>query len=174
MCVGQGKPHFRHCSRNCIFSPMLVYIQIPAYLRQWVLHDFGDNEGVVRFPRGSAENDVLEYTITCQPKDEPPQLRQEGDLAIEVPDFKSKPQPYYCYINKKAKEMLAHIIYVRFRMQLWQDLNSIERLQCPITDMIYEWMDRHGIDDDPKNWETIRQIFFRQRKQYRKKNEEKR
>lgn len=153
---------------------MLVYIQIPAYLRQWVLHDFGDNEGVVRFPRGSAENDVLEYTITCQPKDEPPQLRQEGDLAIEVPDFKSKPQPYYCYINPKAKEMLAHIIYVRFRMQLWQDLNSIERLQCPITDMIYEWMERHGIDDDPKNWETIRQIFFRQRKQYRKKNEKKR
>ena len=147
---------------------MLIYIHLPKYLREWVLHDFGGDDGVVRFPKGGAEYDVLEYVITTPPKDAQPQLRGEGDIAIEVPQFKSKPQPYYWYINDSARRMLEHIIYVRFRVLLWQDLYTIERLQCPITDVIYEWMERHGIEPEEKSWETIRQIFFRMRKKYRK------
>lgn len=150
---------------------MNVYIKLPQYLTEWVLHDFGDENGVVRFPRGSAENDVLEHTLTKPPKDMvTPPLKQPDEIAIELPSFKSKPLPYYWWLNNHAKEMLCHIIYVRFRVLLWSDLHKVEHLELPITDLIYEWMLRHGIDDNQKSWETIRQIYFRQRKQYAQAN----
>ena len=44
----------------------------------------------------------------------------------------------------------------------------VEKLSLPITDSIYDWMTRHGIEHEEKSWEAIRQMFFRQRKAYRK------
>lgn len=159
-------------SRSSHFTAtiMNIYLKMPKYLAQWCLHDFGDEQGVVHFPRGSAEHDVLELSLSTLPKGAEPQLRQPDEIAIELPVFKTKPLPFYCYLNDHGRRLLLHIISVRFRVLLWDDLYNIERLQLPITDVIYDWMSRHGIDDDESNWETIRQIFFRMRKKYRKSN----
>lgn len=149
---------------------MNIYLHLPKYLRQWVLHDFGDAEGVVRFPRGSAEHDVLSHTLTTQPKNAKPQLPDEESVAIELPELKYKPLPFYCYLTERARKMLAQVILIRFRIMLWHDLHDLDKLQCSITDVIYDWMERHGIDDDPTSWETIRQTYFRQRKKYCQEN----
>lgn len=148
---------------------MNIYLTLPKYLREWCLHDWGDAQGIVRFPRGSAENDVLELFIDRLPEKTLPEMPKEGQTAIEVPQFKSKPQPAFCYLTDDAKKILTHVIMVRFRAQLWNDLFHIERLKLPITDTIYDWMERHGIEDEPKSWEAIRQMYFRQRKAYRSK-----
>ena len=42
---------------------MIIYLSLPKYLYEWCLHDWGDAQGIVRFPRGSAENDVLEMML---------------------------------------------------------------------------------------------------------------
>lgn len=149
---------------------MNIYLRLPRYLAQWCLHDFGDEQGVVHFPKSGAEHDVLELSLTTLPKGASPQLQQPDEIAIELPVFKTKPLPFYCYLNDHGRRLLVHIINVRFRVQLWNDLYNIEQLKLPITDVIYDWMARHGIDNDERNWETIRQIFFRLRKKYRKNN----
>ena len=74
---------------------MNIYLTLPKYLTEWVLHDWADAQGVVRFPRGSAENDVLEMMLDKLGEDEKPAMPQEGQVAIAVPDFKSKPAPYW-------------------------------------------------------------------------------
>ena len=91
----------------------------------------------------------------------------EGQLAIEIPEFKSKPAPYWCCLSEAARKTLTHVIMVRFRVQLWNDLYKVETLSLPITDCIYDWMERHGIEPVEKSWEAIRQMFFRQRKAYK-------
>lgn len=148
---------------------MNVYLRLPKYLAEWCLHDWGGDDGVVRFPRGGAENDVLEQTLTTPPRGAEPQLPAEGDIAVEIPNFKTKPQPHYWYLTDHGRRLLVHVIYVRFRVALWNDLYRIDRLNLPITDVIYDWMERHGIEPEEKSWEAIRQIFFRQRKKYSKK-----
>ncbi|WP_410077426.1 hypothetical protein, partial [Barnesiella intestinihominis] len=42
-----------------VMSQYYVYIHLEKYLAEWLLHQFGQN-GQIRFPRGSAENDILE------------------------------------------------------------------------------------------------------------------
>ena len=39
-------------------SQYYVYIHLEKYLAEWLLHQFGQN-GQIRFPRGSAENDIF-------------------------------------------------------------------------------------------------------------------
>ena len=152
---------------------MNIYLSLPKYLREWCLHDWGDADGVVRFPRGGAESDVLEMMLDRLPDKTLPEMQQPGETAIAVPEFKSKPSPTWCYLTPNAKKVLTHVIMVRFRVQLWHDLYRVEKLSLPITDSIYDWMERHGIEADAKSWEAIRQMFFRQRKEYQKRQEEK-
>lgn len=146
---------------------MNIYIRLPKYLAEWCLHEYGSPEGVIRFPKGGAENDVLEMMLQPQPDHEHPELQKPGESAIELPILKSKPQPTYCYLSENAKKVLTHVIMVRLRVKLWHDLYKIEKLSLPITSTIYDWMERHGIEDDPKSWEALRQMFMRQRKAYR-------
>lgn len=146
---------------------MVIYLTLPKYLAEWVLHDWADPQDVVRFPRGSAENDVLEMMLDKLGEDEKPAMREDGQIAIEIPEFKSKPSPYWCVLSENARKILTHVIMVRFRVQLWNDLYRVEKLSLPITDSIYDWMTRHGIEHVEKSWEAIRQMFFRQRKSYR-------
>ena len=154
-------------SISVLCAMMIIYLTLPKYLGEWCLHDWGDANGVVRFPRGSAENDVLEMQLDKLPEGAEPQLREDGQIAIEIPDFKSKPAPYWCVLSEYARKVLTHVIMVRFRVQLWNDLYKVEKLSLPITDCIYDWMERHGIEPEEKSWEAIRQMFFRQRKAYR-------
>ena len=148
---------------------MNLYLELPTYLHQWLLHEFGDEHGIVHLPRGCAEHDVLELCLKKWPPREPVETMGPGKTPIAIPDLKSRPWEHYNYLNAHGKKLLIHVIHVRFRVQLWHDLSAFNKLHLPITDSIYDWMEAHGIEPEEKSWEAIRQIYFRQRKRYRKK-----
>jgi hypothetical protein len=54
-------------------------------------------------------------------------------------------------------------------MVLWNELSVLFNEDVQISDIIYAFMENHGISDDPKNWETIRQMYLRLRKTYQKR-----
>jgi hypothetical protein len=147
---------------------MQIYLKLPKYLLEWCLFEYGDANGVVSFPRGGAENDVLEMMLDRLPDGMEMPERQPDELPIEIPAFKSKPEKEgFCYMTEPGKKVLRHVIMVRLRVRLWHDLYRIEKLQLPITDTIYDWMERNGIEDDARSWEALRQMFMRQRNSYR-------
>ncbi len=154
-----------------LHSYMLLYLKLYPYLAQWVQHEFANAEGVVHFPKGSAEHNVMEMMLQRRPPRTNPELPEAGTIAINIPSFRCKPAESYYHLSKNARKVLAHTIYTRFKVQLWEDLYNIESLQLPISNTIYDWMERHGIADTPENWETIRQMFYRQRKKYSVKKE---
>ena len=51
-----------------------------------------------------------------------------------------------------------------FQSTLYNELHELFSHDIQITDIIYEFMDRHGIDRSERNWETIRQMYARMRK----------
>lgn len=153
-------------------SQYYVYINLEPYLEQWLINQFG-HDGAVRFPRGSAENDILEYSLATKPADASPQLKTSGSLAVEIPFFKTKDPRYYNYLPPRAKKALERTIYIRFRIELWQELHTFDSLSHNLSDLIWTFMEKHAIADDPKSWETIRQMYFRMRKTYNKNQQRK-
>ena len=145
-------------------SQYYVYIHLEKYLAEWLLHQFGQN-GQIRFPRGSAENDILEYSLTTQPADIPVPLKSPDSLAIEIPYFKTKDPRYYNFLPPRAKKALERTIYIRFRIELWNELHTFDSLSHNLSDLIWTFMEKH------ESWETIRQMYFRMRKTYQKKQQ---
>lgn len=103
--------------------------------------------------------------------DIPVPLKSPDSLAIEIPYFKTKDPRYYNFLPPRAKKALERTIYIRFRIELWNELHTFDSLSHNLSDLIWTFMEKHEIADDPKSWETIRQMYFRMRKTYQKKQQ---
>lgn len=141
-----------------------VYISLKPYLHQWLVHEFGEEP--ILFPKGSAEADLLEFLLT-RPRNSAPLIANNNMVAIQIPHLKHKPREF-TYLSPRAQAALARLIYVRFQVEMWEDLHTVDNSFRIIGDVIYAWLDAHGIETTPQNWETVRQMYYRKRKRYLK------
>lgn len=151
-------------------SQFSVYINPPEYLGQWLRHEFWDEEtGRIVFPRGSAPRAVLFSLLRKAPRDFRP-----GDTAglipVEVPTFKGVNPATFNYLSPMGKTALISACKKLFKAILYNELHELFSHDVQITDIIYEFIDRHGIDRNARNWETVRQMYCRQRKKNQTKN----
>lgn len=141
-----------------------VYVKPPDYLAQWLKHDYWDEitQRVV-FPRGSAPRAILHSLLRRQPKGYS-QGDTTGLLEIEVPSFKGLNPATFNYLSPDGQSALIFACKKLFQATLFNELHELFMHDIQITDVIYDFMDRHGIERDEKNWETIRQMYARMRK----------
>lgn len=145
-------------------SQFSVYINPPEYLGQWLRHDFWNEETErVEFPRGSAPRAVLAAMLRKSPADFRP-----GDTSamvpVEVPTFKGVNPATFNYLSPSGQAALVSACKKLFQATLYSELHDLFNHDIQITDIIYDFMDRHGIDPNERNWETIRQMYCRLRK----------
>lgn len=144
-------------------SQFSIYITPPAYLADWLRHEFWSTEtGRVEFPRGSAPRAVLQALLRKGPALLPPP--PEGSLPVEVPTFKGINPATFNYLSDDGKSALISACKKLFQATLFTELSPLFGHEVQITDVIYDFMDRHGIEATEKNWETIRQMYSRLRK----------
>lgn len=145
-------------------SQFSVYINPPEYLGQWLCHDFWDDESErVVFPRGSAPRAVLCSLLRKAPRDFRPG-DTSGQIPVEVPTFKGINPATFNYLSPTGQTALISACKKLFQSTLSNELHELFSHDVQITDIIYEFMDRHGIDRTERNWETIRQMYSRMRK----------
>ena len=145
-------------------SQFSVFVKAPDYLHQWLRHDYWDEAtGRVVFPNGSAPRAVLHSLLRPQPRDWT-QGDTTGLLRVEVPSFKGVNPATYNYLSADGQSALISACKTLFKALLVQELSPLFPHDVQITDVIYAFMDRHGIERDERNWETIRQMYFRMRK----------
>lgn len=150
-------------------AEVYIYLKLDPYLAQWFVNEMGGEP--VRLPKRSAESDILEFFLKPTPEGILPERKKEGDISIVLPAFKHKDPAHFNYLPPRAMKALARCISTRFKVQLWQDLHQLHHTESCITDLIYAWMENHGIELTAQNWETLRQMYFRKRKVYlREKN----
>ena len=149
---------------------MNVYVKLSRHVADWCRHQFPAENGAVAFPRGSAENDILFLSLAELPPGESPILPDESPewLSITIPHFRNKNPLYYNHLSKGARDLLAHTIYVRFRLCVFKDLYDFDKIHVPIADAVWDFMERYGIELNEQSHEAIRQMYFRQRKKYQK------
>lgn len=153
-------------------SNICVYLQnIEPYLKQWFIHEHG-GEYPVSLVRGSVESCMLKQFIEKRNEEEATNI-DERTLAIYIPTFKDKDPRTYFYLPNRAKVALHKCIKNRFDIQMWQDLHQFSNLGLQIDDIIYAWMEKHGIEPTETNWNAIAKRYQRKRKAYLSYNSKK-
>ena len=151
-------------------SQFNIYLNVPDYLKDWLRNEMWDEEEQrIVFPRNSAEWIVLCLFIAKRPADVPVDVADDDLLPVKVPTQSGKNPYVYNYMPEYAKKALVNTIKRRFKYMMWEELHVIKPDEVQITDIVYAFMEKHGIADNGKNWETIRQMYFRMRKIYEKK-----
>lgn len=142
----------------------VIYLKMEPYLRQWFIHENG-GEVPVHLRRGTPESDIFQAFISKAPEgwEATP---EEGSVPIVVPMYKSLNPENWCYLPPRAMQTLYNCIKASFDVQLFQELNAIGQKGTLLSDLIYSFMEKHGIEDDQTNWHTLAKIFMRKRKSY--------
>lgn len=143
-----------------------IHIPLPPYLRQWLINEHGGEEPV-RLKRGSVESKILSLYLTKRPEGVPVQVGGEGMISIIIPAFRSKNPQTYNYLPPKARECLLNAIRDRFDLQLWEDLHDFFKSEVDIKDLIYAWLEAHGMETDERNWLALEKRFRRLRDIYK-------
>lgn len=145
-----------------------LYIPLEDYLAQWFIHEHG-GEVPVRLIRGSVESKILEVFLTHWPEDRLPDTAGDGKLAIVIPSFRNRPPEVFNYLPQRALSSLLSIIRNRFDIQLWSDLHHFGKISKRQDELIYAWMEKHGIEMTETNWNAIAKRYQRQRNVYSKR-----
>ena len=146
-------------------SDYIIYLRLDPYLAQWLKHEHGEP---VEFPKNSTENDVLELGLIQKPLLAFVPGPGENRVAIALPFFKNKDVRKCHYLPASGRRSLARCIRSRFVIALWNDLYKFGNIGKRKQDLIWTWMEAHGIEPTDTNWNTIAKIYMRKRSVYRK------
>lgn len=144
----------------------VIYLKMEPYLRQWFIHENG-GKVPVDLHRSSPESNIFQAFIAKAPEDWC-QTPDEDSVPIIVPVFKGLNPECWCYLPPRAMQTLYNCIKSSFDVQLFQELHSIGQKGTLLSDLIYSFMEKHGIEDDETNWNTLAKIYMRKRKNYMK------
>lgn len=145
-------------------SEYTINIELPPYLRQWLVYTFG-GEPIV-FPKASTERRIMEMGLSLQPYNAIPDIHTETSVAIAIPCFRYKPPKDYHYLPKAAKEELVKCIRNRFVIELWQDLHCFGYIGVRHDNLFWAWMTAHGIEGNETNWNSVAKTYQRQHLNY--------
>lgn len=146
-------------------SQLSIYLKLPDYLDQWLRNEYWSAEhNRVEFPRGSAPRAILQSCLTKTPRGALSHLPSKNEIPIEVPTFKGINPHVYCYLPDRGRKALVSCLKKHFAGVVWQEMQPLLTHDIQISDVVYAFLDRHGIEPTAQNWETVRQMFYRMRK----------
>lgn len=151
-------------------SNYCIYLKVPTYLDQWLRHDYWNPvTDRVEFERGSNLHSILSTFLRKEPTG-----YERGDvsdlLPVEVPTFKGMNPDQHNYLSHEGKKALISAIKRNFKTLIDRELSVFYFADVTIIDIIYAFMEKHGIDKTEKNHEAIRQMYKRQRDKNLKPN----
>lgn len=152
-------------------SQYTVYLKVPAYLDQWLRHDYWNPVTArVEFERGSNAHAILSRFLRKIPVGYV-QGDVSGLLPVEVPTFKGMNPDQHNFLIHEGEKALVSAIKRNFKALLDKELAVFYSQDVVITDIIFAFMAAHGIENSERNWETIRQMFKRLRDKSIKTNQ---
>lgn len=145
-------------------SQFVIYINLPKYLSEWLTHRLGDP---VVFPASSPQNSIIRTFLIERPRETPPDTGGPGLTAISIPDSVAKPPEHFHHMTQRGKQAVAESCKDLFLRALWSDISPIIDSPVGLNTLIGAWCETNGIGID--RIETVRQCFYRIRKDFGKK-----
>lgn len=136
-----------------------ITLSIPCdqYLAQWYIHDTG-GASPVKLRKNSPEQHLLRCILSSKNTAPQPDLKNQShasSLEIIIPYFKGMPPEIYNRLSERGQKVFIDTLRKRFDLQLFQDLapvlNAVERRD----ELIWAWMEAHGIEPEERNWFAV-------------------
>jgi len=153
-------------------SDYCIYLKMPSYLRQWFIHRHGGGEPV-KLIRGSIESKMLKRATVPLPPDTAPLRKQEGEVAVSIPYYKSHDPRVYNHITETGKRAMVERIKDDFDLDVWDYLHDFGKIGRQQKELIYLFMEQRGIREDGSCWDAIAKIYQRLRHIYLTNNRQK-
>ncbi len=142
-------------------SEIVIYLNAPDYLAQWINHTFGSPAILIK---DSPESRILNECLVKMPKDCFPDVGDNANVSIEVPYFKSKDPRVYNYLHRSGKNAVIESFRTLFIKNMMEEIGPLDNKNVKIVTLIYAFLEKHGIDQD--HWYAVSQIYYRLRKRY--------
>lgn len=142
-----------------------IYLSMPSYLRQWVVHRHGGSSPVT-LTRGSVESKLLQRVTVPLPPGTSPLRKGQDDVAIVIPWSKYHDPRTYNHITDTGKRCMVQMFKNAFDIELWEFLHDFGVVGKRQKDLIYLFMEQHGIVEDGTCWDAIAKIYQRLRNIY--------
>ena len=147
---------------------MCFYLTLDDYLAQWFINEHGGNNPV-HLKRGSPESDIVEIYMSVPPRDDYiPEMGGLFQVPVLFPHTRGKDPQFYHYLPPKAYDALVACIRTRFDIQMWEELHRFGYIGKQKSDLIYAWMQKHGIEDTERNWCAITKRYQRKRNTFQR------
>lgn len=130
---------------------VVFYINPPEYLAQWFIDATG-GVSPVKLPKGSPYSAFLRIYIRHKKERESFGIPPQGALPIIVPAFPGKDPLYHNFLPERAKKVFCEMIRDAFDQQIFRDMSFIATLGKNKSDLIFLWMEEHGIEPSEKNF----------------------
>lgn len=145
-------------------AAQVLHLDIEDYLAQWLIHDQG-GENPVNLKRGAVERLILEQFLQPLPTSQE-EIAYNGGVDIIIPNlpFRLASQSYY--LPPKATAALVRCIRNRFDVVLWDALHKVSPYFQRQDELIYAFMEKHGIELTEQNWNAIAKRYQRKRTYY--------
>ena len=138
---------------------------MPSYLSQWLINRHG-GAAPITLVRGSIESKLLQRVTVQLPPGTPPAKMEEGEVAIVIPYNKYHDPRTYNHITDTGKRCMVQMFKNSFDIELWNFLNDFGAIGKKQKDLIYLFMEQHGIVEDGTCWDSIAKIYQRMRNIY--------
>lgn len=108
-----------------------------------------------RASQNSVERRILATYLLKLPPGARPNLKENSNVEIVLPENKAKPPKNYNYLSRQGLDILKRTIRDRFIIELWTDLHRHGYIGRRRDELIYAWMEAHGIEITDTNWNSI-------------------
>ena len=146
-------------------SEYQVYIKMPSCLRQWFIHRHGGSEPV-KLIKGSIESKLLKIALVKQPENVVIRTKMPDEVAVCIPYSKARDPRTYNFITETGKRALIANVKNSFDVDCWNFLHDFGAITMQQKDLIYLYMEQHGIIEDGSCWDSIAKNYQRLRKNY--------
>ncbi len=144
----------------------LIYLKLEPYLKDWFIHEHG-GKVPVDLKKNSPEMNIIHGFISIKPADYVDD-HNETDVPIEVPVFKGLNPQSWCYLPPRSKQLLYNCIKNCFDTELFNEMMEMRKMHVSVTDLLYVFMEKHGINETETNWLALMKIYQRKTDSYRK------
>lgn len=160
LCIVSTGKLFSLSSIYCQMSDFTLSFECEDYLRQWCIHDAG-GLSPVRLRKNSPESNCLQFCLVPKRKAEQEPEISGTPLVVIIPCFRYRNPEVYNHITAMGRKAFLGILKKRFDIQLWADLHCIYSFGLKKEDMVYAWMESHGIEPTEKNYFAVDQRLQR-------------
>ena len=151
-------------------SGIIVSVKTRPYLKDWIVEKYGAGEEPVKASSSNKLFPLLAQYLSHKPNDWKPPKQTDDSVLFELPYNEVFEVRNMSFIHEKNFPEISSFFYGMFHTSFVRYMNekcfSENRKRWRFKYAIYRFMDENNISIDKINYDSLKRIYLRYRKQF--------